>query len=162
MILIYNMKTSFRLLHHPLAVGCISFLPLLLISAKHNLESLVGSRAEDSSPKPIPWKRHHEDLKKLSRKMLGSSSIMCTISNIPFGICDGVCTSSEDGPFKYLTKYSNWCFIVSSNSAKRLPAKDCFTDLKRCFLSLCNISGTTLATDQLGAHPLNFVMCFID
>ncbi|KAJ1366649.1 hypothetical protein KIN20_027372 [Parelaphostrongylus tenuis] len=66
---------------------------------------LVGSPAEDPSPKPILWKRYHEDLKKpLQGYARKPRNVVRTASNIPFGLCAGVRTTSEDGPSKYLTR----------------------------------------------------------
>ncbi|KAJ1372377.1 hypothetical protein KIN20_034521 [Parelaphostrongylus tenuis] len=61
----------------------------------------VGSSAEDLSPKSIPWKRHHDDLEKhLQGYFRKPRNVICTTSNIPYGICAGVRTTTEEGPAK--------------------------------------------------------------
>ncbi|KAJ1354229.1 hypothetical protein KIN20_011103 [Parelaphostrongylus tenuis] len=52
---------------------------------------------ENPSSKSTPWKRHSENLDTpLARLRQKPRNIICTTSNIPFGICAGVRTTSEE------------------------------------------------------------------
>ncbi|KAJ1366779.1 hypothetical protein KIN20_027540 [Parelaphostrongylus tenuis] len=43
------------------------------------------------------------------------SNIICTISNIPFGMCAGARTTDEDGPFKHLSNDMNQVIVCSTS-----------------------------------------------